>query len=302
MFPPFSVNVFGVFYLALTFFCQFFHLFIFTPAKLKWRAHVHRLCLGSSWQRWISSCRRIFLNSKRDPMIAVFWDAEALTHRYLTARYQFTRSVMSSGLIWSFSCWFLVLDAAARWCLTGSSSCSSSVDPNICHIVSTAQLILRIWLLWEPKLICTCFIGISIAKDYRLLNVRKRSSVLHISGETLWVWVKGWGLWEHALCSQAGAAGLLGQFFPLVRLKVTVLQRRLFGCLIMIIAALHPPLDSGEMSPKLLVAINLLVVVLLCLNLHIIHCVRDRDQNNISSFHRVDVKTNSPHFLTLMGK
>lgn len=51
-------------------------------------------------------------------------------------------------------------------------------------------------------------------------------------------------------------------FFPLVRLKVTVLQRRLFGCLIMIIAPLHPPLDSGEMSPKLLVAINLLVVLL----------------------------------------
>lgn len=56
------------------------------------------------------------------------------------------------------------------------------------------------------------------------------------------------------------AAGTV--FFPLVRLKVTVLQRRLFGCLIMIIAPLHPPLDSGEMSPKLLVAINLLVVLL----------------------------------------
>lgn len=74
---------------------------------------------------------------------------------------------------------------------------------------------------------------------------------------------------ENMLC--AHRQELLGQFFPLVRLKVTVLQRCLFGCLIMIIAALHPPLDCGEMSPKLLVAINLLVVVLLCLNLHIIH-------------------------------
>lgn len=41
--------LFGIYFFFLS---SSIYLF-FTLAKLKSRAHVHRLCLGSSWQRWI---------------------------------------------------------------------------------------------------------------------------------------------------------------------------------------------------------------------------------------------------------
>lgn len=91
-------------------------------------------------------------------------------------------------------------------------------------------------------------------------------------------------------------------FFPLVRLKVTVLQRRLFGCLIMIIAPLHPPLDSGGNVTQTPGCYKSSRCAALCLNLHIIHFTSTVSRIRIiSSFHRADVKTNSPHHLTLIG-
>lgn len=179
------------------------------------------------------------------------------------------------------------------------------MDLNICHIVSTAELISCIWLsvMIAKANLHTCMF-------HWLLNMRKRSSVLHMSGETLGLRLR--------------IESSFSRWCLTVRTCSVLTGRRSWAAGTVFFSPCTPeghgaaaPLiwmfnyDNSSAASSIGLWGNVTQTpgcykssrcAALCLNLHIIHFTSTVSRIRIiSSFHRADVKTNSPHHLTLIG-